>query len=585
MDTVSVIGSVSDRYVPKKPIGTKNFPISGSALSYSSSSGYSTQSLSSELTDSHSIKNQLQISKNISDNTSHNLDLIGTPNFSQTSSQASLNHPSNLNILNPTNLCSSHVSQGTESIMSYMRTSTPTMPINSTHFHNQNSSYFENSSYITQNRPVFNNKINFNPTCNSSLNSVSQKEPWTRNRSISDNYSIKSTPGSRILPENYQKNQINSIDFNMYQKSQPIKNIKPARVFIKQDIGEDKVEPKVRMKWSNSASNFFTYFVKLISCFNIFKLIKTPKKTRKIVRKPAKTNHSVIEMVRQNYEGKNANSNDIYSNLNGSFKDSEKNYYEFSKGPNYIASTPIEKKGPVVKIINNFKNIQFDEKETYDNVQHSTVPNSTNSLNFDTLSGMSSTQIGLNINISKDMPSKYSTVVHSLQESIDPISSYTSSEMIEDTSEISKKSDFYLSMIQLNKKPQKSDFIQSKTRNIENSERSMKFIDIKQRGNYENNKSGPKPRPRPVYEDFLCDQEVESYFVSNPKKFTIVTPVVLHSQIVKTAKSNYINKVPNKVFYGSNNVYSSKGSSNNLRRNHGLIGSGLVRQTHGESYC
>lgn len=353
-------------------------------------------------------------------------------------------------------------------------------------------------------------------------------------------------------------------------------------------------------------------------------MVKSPRKPsteRVLTRKPTKTNHTVIQLYQANMEQTNdqlrplgqsqvdtkqhvqSSAANISDNLNGSFIDTDSNYFRFSTGSNYVASTPIDtinrkQKHSIVSINN------YDEKETYDNVPteatNSTKDNSTKSSNFcetngslTSLSTMSSTQVGLNIN----MPSKYSTFIKSpiyepaKSNSVDSIGSIMSSSESSETSDISKKSDYFLTLIELKKAPNKtgqniydysrSDFVQG------TSQTRTNFLRIIDNSKYRYDNSGPqRQHRRPVYEDVLCDKEVESYFVDQ----SFGQPQMVHQMVhnPKLGGCGYMAGVtPAKVI--RNRGFQSQTDRGvlvrNIKNSSGLIGAGLVRQSHGESYC
>ena len=122
------------------------------------------------------------------------------------------------------------------------------------------------------------------------------------------------------------------------------------------------------------------------------------------------------------------------------------------------------------------------------------------------------------------------------------------------------------------------------------------------------NPRGKRLANAPIYEDYLCDKEVESYFdnpvyydcfkksnEANKSVVTMMVPVKLEPCLVKSKTSDLYLKagglMKNKVLVVNSTFTpascSSKPNNNNINNkiNKNLIGSGYVRQNHGESYC
>ncbi len=585
------------------------------ALSYSSSSGYSTQSLS-EL-DCHSSTK----TSHKNDNTSHL-----TPNYSQSTSRTSLEPTPNLNILNPSNLSSTSSVLTHPSVLSYIRTSTPTNPINS-----RDNSSIQSHHTRSNNQRKF-NKINFNPTCNSSLQSTQHsRDTWARRIDYDSDYSPKTTPVSSILSE-----QAHSV----FSSIQPV-NYKLAYRVRESHASPEPVSKQARIKWTGQASRLFTFVAKLFSCLNIFSIIKTPKTTERVLtRRPTKTNHSVIELYRSNMIDqvtdkqqhirtktvpvpvvlKQPSQHSRFSdNLNGSFIDTDSNYLRFADGPNYVASTPIDTINrryvtqPVVAIINKSK-IMIDEDETYDNVPSeftkSTNFNQQTSTVSPSLASLSnqSTQVGLNLNM---QPSKYSTFVAQSPPIYENCKSGDSGTSIESSVNVSgKQSEYYLSMMALNREQRmsvdyrRSDFIDVAGEGCQNSvtpgQNKTKFLRV-----INNSRFRPtNAQGRPVHDDLLCDKEVESYFDTRKQPVVINQMVFQQKPIVDSGRfipaqndwmTGCVIAQQQQIQGGlpTSRVIQNRGFQRtsqavvvrNVRNCRGLIGSGVVRQIHGESYC
>ena len=121
------------------------------------------------------------------------------------------------------------------------------------------------------------------------------------------------------------------------------------------------------------------------------------------------------------------------------------------------------------------------------------------------------------------------------------------------------------------------------------------------------NPRGKRLTNAPIYEDYLCDKEVESYFdnpvyydcfkksnEANKSVVTMMVPVKLEPCLVKSKTSDLYLKagglMKNKVLvvnstFTSASCSSKPNSNNNNKINKNLIGSGYIRQNHGESYC
>ena len=362
-------------------------------------------------------------------------------------------------------------------------------------------------------------------------------------------------------------------------------------------------EREQREKWSSPASKFITYVVKLFSCFNIFSIIKKENRNqeKQTRRRASKSNHSVIEMYKANIEKQSAQK---YDNLNGSFIDTESNYLRFTNDKNHVSSTPVDsisRTKPIVSIVSKTQNspIKFPSngEETYDNVPSTFSPknrtqefsvssNFCNSLT--SFSTMNSTPVG-NTNIEKysicvkspiyesreEYASKINPIIAGSAESISTVSSISNNNS--GNSQMSNTNDYFMSIIELKKRPvivtnKNSDFVQpGQGKNHLKVIESSKFIEIKRR------EIGQKIRPRPVYEDVLCDKEVESYFVPPAPQF-VSAPKTQQLNFMKSM--NYNQRVIHNKGFQNVKLASTKIGGYN-----GLIGAGLVRQTHGESYC
>ena len=97
----------------------------------------------------------------------------------------------------------------------------------------------------------------------------------------------------------------------------------------------------------------------------------------------------------------------------------------------------------------------------------------------------------------------------------------------------------------------------------------------------------PRPISSSFYDDYLCDKEVESYFdnpvyfdcYSNYKKKTISLNVSSNkSYCYANCKASLITTAPIVETYILKPFFIGK-------MQHNLIGSGIIRQVHGESYC
>lgn len=365
------------------------------------------------------------------------------------------------------------------------------------------------------------------------------------------------------------------------------------------------------VQWSSPASKFITYVVKLFSCFNIFSIIKKEnrkqEKQQQTRRRVSKSNHSVIEMYKANIEKSQIPQlpSRKDNNLNGSFVDTESNYLRFKNDKNHVASTPVDSLGrtkPIVSIVTKQSSPKFpsNEEETYDNVPSTFSPkNRTQELsassNFcnslTSFSTMNSTPVG-NTNIEKyslcvkspiyesreEYASKMNPIIAGSAESISTVSSISNNNSGNSQVSNNNTNEYFMSIIELKKRPvivnnKGSDFLQpEQSRNYLKVIGNSKFIEIK-RGDI-----GHKNRPRPVYEDVLCDKEVESYFVPAVPQF--VSKPAEHLIQKSYQQMNYNQRIIHNKGFQSVKLGSSKVAGYN-----GLIGAGLVRQTHGESYC
>lgn len=632
-----VVNVVPNSQLPHKKASNNNI-----ALSYSSSSGYSTQSLS-EL-DYQSSK--LTLNTNKTDELSHH---HSSPYYSQSSSQASL-HASQLNILNPTNLCQHSTRTNASSLMSFVRTSTPTMPIDSSSFQPGTTTTATSFPQLNKNSP---GSISFNPTCNSSL--IPDHAIFGIAKKI--DYDYYSTASSIKQPSaNIDFDNDYSIANHVHYFPKPVlTNNKPTIVHQPKPL--QHTSQIGLSKWANPASKLIHYVVKLFACFNIFSIIKTPNKKKqqsradqqKATRKPTKTNHGVIEL----YKKRNNNNNDL--NLNDSFADTASSYQRFKSGQNYVASTPIEsisrrtsshissieskqesgkpKQPCVVTIVKN-KNSRtsdtdhiIDETETYDNVPMKGPVSGYSTLeSVASMSTMSSTQIGLNINIQQPM-SKYSTFVspqttatsHGISStaSSSASSASDSSDQCQSQSEHSMPSKEYrLSMIRLNAKSQvpnyeNSDFLVGNHKSQERSQNGAKRVLIINRHRQQQQQQQMEQqrqkirghysyKMRPVYDnDLLCDREVENIFndsqeSSKPVSSSFV-PVVFATPNNSTGfpqvrTGGYRSQIGQKrvIVHNRGFQYSQQYHQHRqLCATGGLIGAGLVRQQSkvDESYC
>ena len=271
--------------------------------------------------------------------------------------------------------------------------------------------------------------------------------------------------------------------------------------------------------------------------------------------------------------------------MNYSFNEDDSTYVPFSNSKNYVASTPIGtmnafKKFPTVTKPNSIVNIVYksssqtktatiDERETYDN-----VPLEIASVEASTPNRCS-------------FPSSCEAV-------------------FQPKSFVNR--DVYLSKMDLRKQVSdsikglreatcvKSDFVTTSGPSISN------------RGQLKRLASAFRT---PAYEDILCDKEVESYF-DNPVYFNVPKscvnnlinanqqvalnphwrPLLINNNNNNSSHNRMCNKltynVANNKAFSSNNIglCASRFVAKNARNCTGnLIGAGLVRQSHGESYC
>ena len=213
--------------------------------------------------------------------------------------------------------------------MSFVRTSTPTMPIDSSSF--QPGTTTTSFPQLNKNSP---GSISFNPTCNSSL--IPDHAVFGIAKKIDYNY-YSTASSIKQKSANIDSDNDYSIANHVHYFQKPVlTNNKPSIVHQPKPL---KNSLQIGLsKWENPASKFINYVVKLFACFNIFSIIKTPHKKKqqtradqqKAFRKPTKTNHSVIELYK-----KRNNNNDL--NLNDSFTDTASNYQRFKSGQDYVA--------------------------------------------------------------------------------------------------------------------------------------------------------------------------------------------------------------------------------------------------------
>jgi len=425
-------------------------------------------------------------------------------------------------------------------------------------------------------------KINFNPGCNSSLQPIKNSiGSLVRKIDYDKDYCFKTIPVSYTNSSNKPHSLLPSFQKSNYNLPYWIQHSSAL---------PDGIYKKTRVNWAGSALRLFGFLVKLFSCLKIFSIFKKPKKIKDLTSELTKiyqpatkieivaAEHKKIPTDIKEIPKVNGNSSQLsYSsnNLCDSYFDTDSNYFQFTDGVNYIASSPIYTPycKPVVAEINN---LVISKNENYENVslEFSKSPN-TKSSSLSSISAISnqSTQFGLNLNIQS---SKYSTFLVcspliyencNIGDSI--LSSICSS----------AKSGGYLSKIDMNKKqkiPVNQKFNEIH-RNISvaghKSTDFLKFVN--------------KSKLRSVNEDFLCDKEVESYFNTTNKSVLLK----VDSKILTTKPSYLVRHEKDKRLHRKNamNRGLQRPKLRTFRRNNinikEIVGAGVVTQCQFESYC